>query len=360
MLTEFKSRLRSAVAIRNVLNMFAIAGLIALLLTGLSAGATSESLIIEFSVNFLFAFAIGMAIFLITRISGVMAKPPGLKKGFLLTGIFVIGGAIGTLFSIAIVKIAWHDMAEIDDLASLLLGNIFLAVFFGATVSSYFVLSEKFDQAVTKLAEKEVKEQRLSRLKTEAEMQALRAKINPHFLFNTLNSIASLIPMDPMKAEVMVNKLANLFRYVLDASNSETSSLADELSTIREYLDIEKVRLGDRLTYVMEVDESINDVRLPGLLLQPIVENSVKHGIANSRKGGCIVIKCTGEDEFCLIEISDSGPGFDENGSDRGFGLSAVKERLALAYGENYRLEFSSKEGFQIKLWVPGVRIEKI
>jgi LytS/YehU family sensor histidine kinase len=209
------------------------------------------------------------------------------------------------------------------------------------------------ENAVARLAEKEINEQRLLRLKTKAELEALRAKVNPHFLFNTLNSIASLIPIDPAKAEEMVQKPALLFRYTLDASHHELMKLAGELRLIEEYLEIEKVRLGERLTCSIEADESLAEVYIPGLLLQPLVENSIKHGIAPVKTGGHISIKCSRNGRYCNIEITDTGKGFDEAEIVEGFGLSGVRKRLALYFGDDYQFSIEANQGVRIVTQLP-------
>jgi len=233
-----------------------------------------------------------------------------------------------------------------------------LSLFFGATTTGYFLLRERLEAAVKKLAEKEVNEQRLLRLKTKAELEALRAKVNPHFLFNTLNSIASLIPVEPKKAEEMVQKLSGLFRHTLEASKHELVKLKDELEVSQEYLEIEKARLGKRLDYSIEMDESLADFLISGFIIQPLVENSVKHGIAPLKSGGQINIQCTKNTNTCQIEISDNGIGLPSNENCNGFGLSGVKERLALYYGDKYQFKISNEAGVKIRMLLPLAAIE--
>ncbi len=164
-----------------------------------------------------------------------------------------------------------------------------LAVVFGFVAFGYISIQEKFRRTAAKLAEKEIDEQRLINLKTKAELEALRAKVNPHFFFNTLNSIASLISEDPEKAEEVVGKLSRLFRYTLEASNKDKVSLKQEVEFIKEYLDLEKVRLAERLEYEIKTDKDLEELMIPGMLLQPLVENSIKHGIAPLKNGGRII-----------------------------------------------------------------------
>jgi len=272
--------------------------------------------------------------------------------GFLI----MIGGWIGAAISVGFYYIIFGYKININP--SWILTNTVLSLFFGATSTGYFELRERLEAAVKKLAEKEVNEQRLLRLKTKAELEALRAKVNPHFLFNTLNSIASLIPVEPKKAEEMVQKLSSLFRYTLEASKHELMKLKEELEVSQEYLEIEKARLGKRLDYSIEMDESLADFLIPGFIIQPLVENSVKHGIAPLKSGGQINIQCTKNTNTCQIEISDNGIGLPSNKNCNGFGLSGVKERLALYYGDKYRFEISNEAGVRIRMLLPLAAIE--
>ncbi len=228
-----------------------------------------------------------------------------------------------------------------------------LAVIFGIIGYGYISIVEKFRKTAAKLAQKEINEQKLTNLKTKAELEALRAKVNPHFFFNTLNSIASLIPEDPAKAEDVVQRFSHLFRYTLDASNHDMISLTEEMEFLNEYLEVEKVRLVERLKYRLEFDDKLVDFNIPGMLLQPLVENSIKHGISKLKEGGEINISCKKEDDTCIIEIVDTGVGFDETTFTEGFGLQGVRERLNLHYNSKYNLKIESEKGVKITISLP-------
>ncbi len=180
----------------------------------------------------------------------------------------------------------------------------------------------------------------------EAELRALRAQINPHFLFNTLNSIASLIHDDPPAAEDITTRLADVFRYSLLASERETTRFADELEFLRAYLAIERTRLGDRLKIEEDLEPGLESVPVPSLLLQPVVENAVHHGVSPRPQGGTLGLRARRAGEALVIEISDDGPGFDPAArpSGNGFGLHAVRERLRLA-GPPHAIEIETAPG---------------
>jgi sensor histidine kinase YesM len=232
-----------------------------------------------------------------------------------------------------------------------------LSIVFGLAVLAYENISTKLNETASRLAEKEIQEQKLLRLKTEAELEALRAKVNPHFLFNTLNSIASLIPEDPGKAEEMVQRLSNLFHYVLSASETSLVPLEEELTFVGEYLEIQKVRLGGRLDYSLEIGSSLDGVVIPSMLLQPLVENSVKYGIAPHKAGGKIEVRCQREGDRCSITIVDTGAGFDTRSVGEGFGIGGVRRRLELNYPGRYRFDITSDNGVTVRIQIPVTNV---
>ena len=321
--------------------------LIAVLSTYISREESTD-LLLHFSSSFIGAQSIGLSIYSLWAVCKFIETWKPLRRALGLLILSVLGGWMGILIAVGLVRIFLDIQLQGDQLQDALIATPFPAVFFTIIISAYAILHEKLEQTAARLAEKEVSEQRLLQLKTKAELEALRAKVSPHFLFNTLNSIASLIPVDPHKAEEMVQRLADLFRYTLDASRREVVRFEDELNTIREYLEIEKVRLGDRLTYRIEMDSELADFAVPGLLLLPLVENGIKHGIAPVPQGGEIVILCRVEGKGCHIEIVNSGKVFGRADEGDGFGLHAVRERLDLHYGDE--CEFHIRENGRVHI----------
>jgi sensor histidine kinase YesM len=196
------------------------------------------------------------------------------------------------------------------------------------------------------LRETELQEERLKALAAEAELKALKAQINPHFLFNTLNTIAHLIRTDPARAERMVEKLAEIFRYALFAFEKEAVPLQEELAFIEDYLDLESERFGDRLQVKRSIASDTLAIMVPPLILQPLVENALKHG--QGPKGEVELELATSRDEeFLEIVIKDQGPGMPSHVSTRGsqgIGLRNVRERLEKIYGQGYGLEIKPNE----------------
>lgn len=196
------------------------------------------------------------------------------------------------------------------------------------------------------LREKERQEEQLCALAAEAELKALKAQIDPHFFFNTLNTIASLIHTDPERAEQTVERLAEMFRYVLNGSERRLVPLEDELAFVDGYLEIERARFGDRLRVTREVVPEALEVPIPSLILQPLAENAVRHG-RGSDGSVELAIRVMSRGGEVLVAIADKGPGMPSGykiGTGRGVGLRNVDERLRRTYGLEDRLEIRTNE----------------
>jgi two-component system, LytTR family, sensor histidine kinase AlgZ len=173
-------------------------------------------------------------------------------------------------------------------------------------------------------------------LVVESEIKALRAQINPHFLFNTLNSIAALIRIRPDEAEFVTQQLADLFRYSLRSSKQSLVSVADEIGAVELYLSIEKARFRERLNIEIEIPQPLESLALPSMLLQPLVENAIKHGINTTEEAFAIRVIATRTGDTLMLGVYDTGEGFNlthaEKYFSKGTGLSNVRERLQLLF----------------------------
>ena len=198
----------------------------------------------------------------------------------------------------------------------------------------------------------QIKLEEQERLLLHARMEALQNQINPHFLFNTLNSISSLVRFDPEKARDVISKLATILRRLLNSADSFVP-LREEVEFIDNYLDIEVVRFGnDKLRVVKELDPASLDVMVPSMLLQPLVENSIKHGLSAMIEGGSIYLRSRLADSGLVIEVEDDGVGMAatqvfETTSTRGagIGMANISERLEVLYGDAARMTIDSHEG---------------
>lgn len=210
--------------------------------------------------------------------------------------------------------------------------NIVLSTLVVVGVSLYHNLKYLLDRR-----EREYME--LENLQIKTRLAALQAKVNPHFLFNTLNVILDLAIKAPEKIETVVLNLSDIYRTTLGHSDNAWSTLGNEVELISKYLEIEKIRLGKRLNFYIECDSALMQVPVPPLLLEPLVENSVIHGIAAKKEGGTINLSIQSKNDHLEIVIADDGVGISEVHDNQGFGLYSVRERLHLIYGK--RASFS-------------------
>jgi two-component system LytT family sensor kinase len=197
-----------------------------------------------------------------------------------------------------------------------------------------------------------------------ARVEALANQINPHFLFNTLTSISSLIRSQPETARVLIVKLSGLLRRLL-RSQDHFVTLREELAAVEEYLDIERVRFGSSLVVERVIDENSLDVVVPSMLLQPLVENSIKHGLGRKVGEGRITISATRRAGHAVIEIVDNGVGIPgdrlEPSAEHGIGLRNVNERLRVIYGANHQLRLHSVpgEGTSVRIEIPELLVSE-
>ena len=198
------------------------------------------------------------------------------------------------------------------------------------------------------------------RLLLQARLDALASQINPHFLFNTLNSVTSLIRLNPEQARTMVVRLSRILRRRL-RNQDHFAALSDELEFIDDYLAIETARFGDKLRVIKDIDPSAMSIPVPSMLLQPLVENSIRHGLASKVEGGTITLRAHRANARLVIKVEDDGVGIPEaelaGVLKKGIGVSNVKERLEVLYNQDYRMEIDSQpgRGTRIEIEVPEI-----
>lgn len=224
----------------------------------------------------------------------------------------------------------------------------------GVFIYGLIILTYYLFVSLSNLSEKNAKEARLESLVKETELKMLRSQINPHFLFNSLNSISSLTITDPEKARDMVVKLSEFMRYALSRKDEQPVTLQNELENLRLYLDIEKVRFGDKLITEEEIDANCLEIKIPVMLLQPLYENAVKHGVYESTES--VSIKTTaklieGYMEIIIANDYDSSPAIRKG---TGTGLLNVSRRLELFYGNKASIKNTKENGvYTVKIYIP-------
>jgi two-component system, LytTR family, sensor kinase len=279
-----------------------------------------------------------------------LARRFPLERGRMLRSIAVhLAGAV--LLSLARVAFTVELSRHVDWLAQ----REFNRQFWGTSSQSllFYALLLGIAHAVVyykRFRERERAAERLAAGLTEARLHALKMQLQPHFLFNTLNAISALIPAEAKPARRMVARLGDLLRIALEHEETQEVTLREELAFLEPYLEIEQARLEDRLTVVMEIAPDVLDARVPHLMLQPLVENAIRHGIAPRIEPGRIDISASRGvgDGFLHLEVRDDGPGMDGAGGTRtrkGVGLANIQSRLEQLYDGRHRFELANHPG---------------
>lgn len=206
----------------------------------------------------------------------------------------------------------------------------------------------------------ELQRERTERLSTQAQLRSLRLQIDPHFLFNALNAISSEVEADPVSARNMIEHLGNLLRLTLDSNDRQLVPLFEELSFLDHYLAIQRIRFGDRLRFEQVIDEDVRHVLVPSMTIQPLVENSIRHGLSQKAKGGLVRVAARrSDDQHIRITVEDDGVGLPADwcpGKSLGLGLSITAQRLAALYPRQdsvFDVRRRSGGGTEVELLLP-------
>jgi sensor histidine kinase YesM len=292
----------------------------------------------QFAVAYFIAWCISpVCVLVLPRIT----PPVFARYGFPLNWLIVIAvmfllAAAGSLFAMVILAVGGYITPKYILIAwfrSSLKVSVIVTLTLGIFVTTREMLRSRLKKATLALRTKERDEAEARRLATEAQLASLESRVQPHFLFNTLNSIAALIPQDPVGAERMTGQLASLLRSSLDAAASPLVALNQELKVVRDYLDIERVRFGERIRFDIQVDKDAGDIPVPRLSLQTLVENSVKYAVSPSRTSVTICVRARLDGGTLRLEVEDDGPGFQAESELPGHGLAVLRERLRMTCG---------------------------
>ena len=311
------------------------AGAVTGLAVGVFRGGGLESTILLVSIAF--ANVVGFTVFgcSVALYPRLRRLPPMLRFGLLALAL-LSGATAGTILALYLFPL--FLLADPKQAFAIAAINSVLALLVGSVAYAYEGMRWRLAESLREVEEVRLVEARLQAQAARAELSALQARINPHFFFNTLNTISSLVGRDPELAEEIVLTLAELFRYTFKAAGSGPVSLGEELAFVDRYLTIEKARFGDRLRVAWEVDAAARAALVPGLMLQPLVENAVVHGTAPLPHGGRILIRAAARDGRLSVEVEDDGAGL-RNGSAgavrEGHALANVSRRLETLYGSD-------------------------
>jgi signal transduction histidine kinase len=275
----------------------------------------------------------------------------------------VLSGFVISAASPLVWYLGYPNLARNPTLAILWRNNAFSAYYFhqGLTIYWTTLVVAHALYYYRGLRKREAETARLTAQLAQAQLQALKMQIHPHFLFNTLNSIAALLHKDVEAADRMIARLGDFLRLTLKSSDAQTVAFEQELEFLKCYLDIEHIRFQDRLTVEMDIDPHALKATVPNLILQPIVENAVRHGVARQTSHGHITIRARREGERLIMTVADNGPGLKAQSNGSGIGISNTRARLEQFYGSDFSFQIanSTERGASVTLDVPAfVRIE--
>jgi sensor histidine kinase YesM len=225
---------------------------------------------------------------------------------------------------------------------------LILGVVFGSIVTYFLSSREQIAESRAQIQEEQIKRLTSEKKATEAHLKLLQAQIEPHFLFNTLSNVLNLLDNDVERGKAMLEDFTRYLRASLSKIRGQTTRLGHEMEMIRAYLNIFKVRMGDRLQFKIDLPSNLEETPFPPMLIQPLVENAVKHGLEPKVEGGEIFIRAQLNGNRLRVEISDTGAGFNGNRQD-GLGLANVRDRLQSLYGNDGRLVMAQNQPDGVK-----------
>lgn len=262
--------------------------------------------------------------------------------------------AVGTLVAGGIIALIHPGYDPLEEFWRTYRFSVVIAVTFGVALAGYHAMRYKLDAATLELRTRELERERALKQAAASQLESLESRVHPHFLFNALNSISSLIQEDPARAERLLGQMAALLRFSLDANRAGLVPLEREMKIVRDYLEIEKARFGDRLRFALEVDEDLGPAQVPPLAVQTLVENAVKYAVSPRREGASIRVTASRDGGRLAVTVADSGSGFDASALQPGHGLDLLHQRLMTQFGMDAALRLDrGTEEMRVSLLIP-------
>ncbi len=299
----------------------------------------------------IYSHSIGLSIFSITHLLGLRHGNDEKRAPDIVIGIVagaLLGSLLGGFFTGTLDYLLANGMTGLG-------GNIMLGLIFGSAIGHYFFSTYKMTGAKLELQQRENQQLSAEKELAEIQLRLLQAQIEPHFLFNTLSNIHSLIETDPHRASTVLESFSDYLRASLRRSRGGDTTLAEELALIDAYMDIQQTRMGERLKFKVDVPKTLLNIPCPPMLVQPLVENAVVHGIEPQVEGGCVELRAMLNDGKLHITVNDDGAGFAVGTEGNGLALENIRARLQALYGDIACLTISAHEphGVQVLLEMP-------
>lgn len=311
-------------------------------------------------MSLLFGNVVGLTVF----VCSVALYPvfrnfgPPVRWALLVVGLLA-GSAAGT--ALVLWRFLFFVLSDTRQALAVFALNAVLALIVGGLAHAYEGMRWRLAESLREVEEVRLVEAQLQEQAAKAELSALQARINPHFFFNTLNTISALLAEDPAKADDVVQALAELFRYTFKAAHAGAVALSEELEFVEGYLAVEHARFGERLRVEWSIEPEAREIRVPGLVLQPLVENAVGHGLAPVPGGGTVRIAARILDGRLIVEVEDDGVGLPATSGliREDHGLGNVRRRVASASGGQGSLELQAAphgRGALARITLPATR----
>ena len=336
---------------------------IAVVLTLMAWGLTGRGDPLRFFIwNFVIAQSIGLTIHALYEAGGHLLGRERIEafstsnRVIFFAGIPIVGCMIGYWIGLTLLGV---DVSRIVHGAPrVVVAIVIVSIIFSTFWYRYLAGKTRLERAEAESERERAKAVDLQRQAIDAQLRSLQAQIEPHFLFNTLANVVSLIDTAPDKARLMLERLIELLRASLAASRSERTTLGQETALIAAYLDILRIRMGERLSYTISVPPELLNVSIPPLSLQPLVENSIKHGLEPKLEGGSVHLSARAADGALHLDVEDDGLGFSSHPG-AGVGLANLRDRISSLYGARARLVIEElARGTRVRMTIPLAHAE--
>jgi sensor histidine kinase YesM len=336
---------------------------IAVVLTLMAWGFARSADPLRFFIwNFVIAQSIGLTIHALYEAGGYLLGRERIEafstsnRVIFFAGIPIVGCLIGYWIGLTVLGV---DVSRIVQGAPrVVVAIVIVSIIFSTFWYRYLAGKTRLERAEAESERERAKAVDLQRQAIDAQLRSLQAQVEPHFLFNTLANVVSLIDTAPDKARLMLERLIELLRASLAASRSERTTLGQETALIAAYLDILRIRMGERLSYTISVPPELLNVSIPPLSLQPLVENSIKHGLEPKLEGGSVHLSARTADGALQLDVEDDGLGFSPHPG-AGVGLANLRDRISSLYGARARLVIEElARGTRVRMTIPLAHVE--
>lgn len=302
----------------------------------------------DIKLNFIASMCIGSIIYLLFNgLRLTLLNEQRKHKLWYMIGLMLVVAPLGQVVGLKL--FSWLTGVSVDSIASLLPTRIISTLTFtligGGGAVLFFANREKIARLEAAAAEEKARAESVARQAMQTQLQLLQAQIEPHMLFNTLANLQGLISFDTDKAQLLLEQLIQYLRATLSSSRADTTTLGQEFALMDAYLGLMAIRMGTRLSYTLQLPDSLRETKVPPMLLQPLVENAIQHGLEPKIEGGHITVEASTDGARLILTVRDDGLGLDHPGQTKGtqLGVSNIRERLQVMHGDAASLSLNAQ-----------------